>query len=98
MGNIIGYGFNENCIEWVKDQERTTVSLSQRRIISRVEKLALERPEECQIVARNADGSICAHVPVTWIKISPPAIRTENQREQARLNVMKIRSVGREKE
>lgn len=28
------YGTNENVIEWLKDQERATVSLTQRRMIS----------------------------------------------------------------
>jgi hypothetical protein len=29
--NKTGYGFNENCIEWVKDNDKATLSLSQRR-------------------------------------------------------------------
>lgn len=30
------------------------------------------------------DGSICAQIPVTWVKILPPAARSEEQKEQAR--------------
>lgn len=74
----------ENAIEFTRDSERATVSFSQGRYITRIKKLAAERPEECEIVAENKDGSICAHVPVTWVKISPPAARSEEQREQAR--------------
>ena len=74
----------ENAIEFTRGSERATVSFSQGRYITRIKKLAAERPEECEIVAENKDGSICAHVPVTWVKISPPAARSEEQREQAR--------------
>ena len=74
----------ENVIEWLRDEKRATLSLSQRRTISRVKQLAEQYPEECQIVAENKDGSVCAHVPVSWVKISPPAVRTETQREAAR--------------
>ena len=74
----------ENAIEFTRDSERATVSFSQGRYITRIKKLAAERPEECEIVAENKDGSICAHVPVAWVKISPPAARSEEQREQAR--------------
>ena len=74
----------ENGIEWVKDSERATISLSQRRMISRVKKLAEQHPEQCQILAENEDGSIYAHIPVSWVKISPPAVRTEEQIKAAR--------------
>ena len=87
----------ENVIEWTKDSERATLTLSQRRTISKVKKLADKYPAICQIVAENKDGSICAHVPVAWIKISPPAVRSEKQREQSRLNMLKRHSLAHEK-
>ena len=43
---------------------------------------AAERPEECEIVAENQDGSLYAHIPVAWIKINPTQQLTEEQREQ----------------
>lgn len=45
-------------------------------------KLAEKHPEDCQIIADNEDGSICAHVPVSWLRISPPRQYTEEQRQQ----------------
>lgn len=74
-------GYAENTIEWVKDGERATLSLSQRRTISRVKKLAEQYPEQCQIVAENKDGSICAHLPVSWVRINPGMELTEEQRK-----------------
>lgn len=75
-------GCTENVIEWIRDEKRATLSLSQRRTISRVKQLAESHPEECQIVAENKDGSICAHVPVDWIRINPGKELTEEQRKQ----------------
>ncbi len=87
----------ENVIEFIKGENRATVTFSQGRYKSRIKNLAERHPEECQIVAENKDGSICAHIPVSWVKISPPANRTEKQREQARLALEKARSAQREK-
>lgn len=75
-------GYSENVIEWVRDGERATLSLSQRRTISRVKQLAKSHPEECQIVAENKDGSICAHIPVSWVRINPSRELSDEQRRQ----------------
>ncbi len=84
--------FNDNTIEFLKDHERATVSFSQGRYKSRIRKLAKERPGECQIVAENKDGSLCAHIPTSWVKISPPAARSEEQREIARERMYRYHS------
>ena len=75
-------GYSENVIEWIKDEKRATLTLSQRRTISRVKKLAAQYPEQCQVVAENKDGSICAHIPVSWIRINPGMELTDEQRRQ----------------
>ena len=36
--------------------------------------------EECEIMAENQDGSLCAHIPVAWIKINPAKQLSEEQR------------------
>lgn len=76
-------GCTENSIEWQKDTTRATLTLSQRRTITRVKKLAEKHPEECEIVAENKDGSIVAHVPVSWIRINPGRELTDEQRREA---------------
>lgn len=72
--------YNENCIEWLKDSDQCTLTLTQRRFINRIEQLSKSYPEECQITARNKDGSICAHVPTNWIKIIPPRNLSDEQK------------------
>lgn len=70
----------ENVIEFIRDQKRATVTFSQGRYISRIKKLAADHPDECQIVAENKDGSICAHIPVSWIRINPGMDLTDEQK------------------
>lgn len=81
---------NENCIEWIRDNKRATVTLSQRSMITRIRKLAESNPEECQIVAENQDGSIVAHVPTKWVKISPTKKLSDKQLENARKQMKKL--------
>lgn len=76
-----GYGCTENVIEFIRDEKRATVTFTQGRYKSRIRKLAKSHPEECQIVAENQDGSICAHIPVEWVKISPLK-RVSNERRE----------------
>lgn len=72
----------ENVIEFIKDEQRATVTLSQGRYKTRIRKLAAERPEECEIVAENKDGSLCAHIPVSWIRINPGMELMEEQKRK----------------
>lgn len=75
-------GYSENVIEWVRDGKRATLSLSQRRTISRVKQLAKSHPKECEIIAENKDGSICAHIPVSWVRINPSRELSDEQRRK----------------
>lgn len=74
--------YMENTIEFTRDSERATVTFSQGRYKTRIRRLAAERPDECEIVAENNDGSLCAHIPVAWIKIFPPKQFTDEQRQE----------------
>ena len=74
--------FRENVLEFVNNSKTATVTFGQGRYITKIRKLSRERPEECQIVHENRDGTIVAHIPVKWIKITPTRIMTEEQREK----------------
>lgn len=82
---------NENVIEWQKDASVATLTLTQKRMKTRIRQLAEDRPDECSIIAENSDGSMCAHIPTAWIRINPSVQLTEAQRqaraEQLRRNV-----------
>lgn len=70
----------ENCIEWIYGQDTITATLSQQFLISRVRELA-SKHEEVKIVAENEDGTIVAHLPLTYLKFNPPKNLTEEQRK-----------------
>lgn len=76
----------ENVIEWFTNEERATVTFTQGRCKTRIRKLAEEYPDKVEIVAENKDGSLCAHIPAAWVRVSPPAKYnlTEEQREALR--------------
>ena len=74
--------YRENVIEFYADDKRATVTFTQGRYVSRIRKLAEEKPDECQIVAENKDNSIVAHIPTKWVKISPPKNLSEETKER----------------
>ena len=53
-------------------------------------KYAEERPEEVNHVIVNKDGSMVCHVPVSFIKVSPPRKVSDKQRETARERFVKM--------
>ena len=87
-----GASSNENVIEWLKDAKTALVTLTQGRYITKIKKYAQSNPDECKVLYENKDGSICAHIPVSWVKISPPKEVTEKQRETARQNITNYHS------
>lgn len=76
---------SENAIEWVKSNDTATVTFSQGRYITKIERLAKKYPDKVQIVARNKN-SIVAHIPVKAIKINiiEGRERTEEEIERSR--------------
>ena len=60
----------ENVIEWITNDKTITVSLTQKRYINRVKMLAEKHPEDVEIVAENADGSLCAHLPLRALHLT----------------------------
>lgn len=82
----------ENVIEWYNGQDRVTVTLSQGRLINKVKKLA-EKNTEVEIVKENDDGTLLAHLPLSYIKISAPRQMTEEQKEQARERLLKYKEL-----
>ena len=73
---------NEFCIEWVKGDSTATVTAPEGSALNtRLTKLAEEYPDEVDV--RNSE---LFHVPVKWVKVSPPPRRTntEEQKQKAR--------------
>lgn len=74
----------ENNIEFLTGADTATITFTQRKYISKIKRLAKKYPDEIKYYVENKDGSVCAEVPLTWIKVSHPKIVSDEQREAAR--------------
>lgn len=62
----------ETCFEYLGENNYGAFFTDEGFWVRRIEKLAAEHPDEVQIVTRNKDGSIIAHLPKKWMRIAPP--------------------------
>ena len=60
---------NENCIEWLSGQHNIVCSISQKKYITKIKKLAEKYPKKVKIKF-NKDGTICAKLPIKALKLS----------------------------
>lgn len=75
--------FRENCIEFLTGDDRATLTLTQRSMITKFKKLHSAHPTETDYI-QNRDGSICAHMPVSWIRFAAPAKLSDEEKERRR--------------
>ena len=68
---------------------------SNQKHINRIKKLYEERKDEFKYLVENPDGSVCAKIPLKWIKINADSktgrVMTEEQKEAARIRLQKAR-------
>lgn len=85
----------ENMIEFLSGQRTCVVSFTNPKHIRRIKSIYEERKDDFTYFVENSDGSICAKIPLKWIKINPGSkegrIMTEEQKEAARLRLAKAR-------
>lgn len=82
----------ENVIEFMLDEKTATVTFTQGRYITRIKELAKKKPDECKITHTNRDGSIVAHIPVSWVKINPTIELSEENRKERSERMRKLRA------
>ena len=87
---------NENCIEFLSGERSAVVSFTNRKHINRIKKLYEERKDDFKYFHENIDGSICAKIPLKWIKINSGSktgrVMTEEQKEAARIRLANARN------
>ena len=90
---------NEFCIEWIKGNDYAGVTVpSGTALKSKLMRYAQERPDEVKVMVENSDGSAFFHVPINYIKVSPPRKVSEAQREAAGERFRKMWEEKREME
>lgn len=79
----------ENMIEFIVGQKTATVTFSNRKYINRIKKLYEDRKDDFKYFVENDDGTVCAKIPLKWIRINPGSktgrTMTDEQREAARI-------------
>lgn len=87
---------NENCIEFLSGERSAMVSFTNRKHINRIKKLYEERKDDFKYFHENTDGSICAKIPLKWVKLNPGSkngrVMTEEQKEAARIRLANARN------
>lgn len=83
----------ENVIEWLLGEKMVTMTLSQRKHIAKVKKMSESHPEDVKILKENADGTIFAKMPLSYLKLSAP--RASNMTDEQRVAVAERLSRGR---
>ena len=72
---------NECVIEWLRGEKTATVTMPNNTTLkSKI--LNLAKKNACVEVFENKDGSILAHIPVSWIRIYPPRQLTDEEKEE----------------
>lgn len=90
---------NEFCIEWIKGSDYAGVTVpSGTALKSKLMRYTQERPDEVKLIIENDDGSALFHVPVNYIKVSPPRKVSEEQRAAAGERFKKMWEEKRETE
>lgn len=75
---------NEFVIEWIKGSSYAGVTApSGSALKSKLLKMAEKNPDDVKVISVNEDGSVFAHIPVRYVKISPPKRMSDEQKEAA---------------
>lgn len=82
---------NEIAIEWEKGREKATISAyNNSKLKGKIMKYVVSHPNDVDVY-ENKDGSIVAHVPTKWVKVSPPRNVSEEQAKAAGERLRKMR-------
>lgn len=83
----------ETALDYIVGGDHICYSTSDQKRINKILKQAEEYPNDVKIIAQNDDGSIYAHLPMSWFKPpSPPKKVSDKQREAAGERFRKYRN------
>ena len=87
---------SENVIDFITGERTATVTFTNRKHINRIKNIYEERKDDFKYFRENPDGSICAKIPLKWIKINSGSkegrVMTEEQKEAARIRLQNARN------
>ena len=88
----------ENMIEFLKNAHSATVSFTNPKHIRKIKELYEEHKEDFKYFKLNSDGSVCAKIPLKWIRISAGRTGTPRELTEEQKQLLRERlAAGREK-
>lgn len=77
----------ETCIEYIDEEKHATFCSSERKWINKIYKLKEKYPNDVHIEVseEDNDGMIVAHIPKSWMKVSPPKKVNYTEEQKAAL-------------
>ena len=89
---------SENMIEFTSLCRSATVSFTNPKHIRKIKELYEEHKEDFKYFKLNSDGSVCAKIPLKWIRISAGRTGTKRELTEEQKQLLRERlAAGREK-
>ena len=79
--NLSGETEFEHC----RGDDYACVTCAEQSSVTMIKKLIEKYPDEVTNIHYNDDGSICCHVPASWMRLRPPTKRTLTEEQRAKL-------------
>lgn len=74
--------YNDTVVEFLDGNDHITVSTGKKKYINKIKKWADEFSDDVKYV-ENADGSVCATMPISWFRFpNPKKTRTMTEEEK----------------
>lgn len=89
---------NENMIEFISGTRSATVTFTNPKHIRKIKELYEEHKEDFKYFKLNNDGSVCAKIPLKWVRISAGRTGTKRELTEEEKQALRERlAAGREK-
>ena len=89
---------NENMIEFLSGTRSATVTFTNPKHIRKIKELYEEHKEDFKYFKLNNDGSVCAKIPLKWVRISAGRTGTKRELTEEQKQALRERlAAGREK-
>jgi len=80
----------DNSIDWERGQDMATCTFTMKRFITKIEKLAEKYPDDVKIIHRNEDGTVVAHMPISYIHLSNAKKNLSDDENDSRAELMRL--------
>jgi len=88
--------FTETAYNDLQGESFGTFYSARNKWINKMKKYAEKYPDQVKIMRVNEDGSLVAHIPQNWFKISPPKFVSDENKKRLKEQLKKAREENKE--